>query len=84
MAALKLYLLNILIAIDQLGTALVGGFPDETLSSYAYRMRLEHKPSGMFADWIDAVALAVFGQHDHCRKAYQYERTRAQTPPELR
>ena len=31
------YLLRLLIALDQLANALIGGHPDETLSARAYR-----------------------------------------------
>ena len=78
------YVMNILIAIDQVGTAIVGGFPDETMSSYAYRMRLQQKPAGFLANWIDAGAKAIFGQLDHCHKAYLYSQARTGFPPELR
>jgi len=38
---LKRYVLNVLIAIDQLGNELIGGDPDETISSRASKRR-EH------------------------------------------
>lgn len=78
------YLTNILIALDQLGTTLLGGFPDETMSSYAYRMRLQDKPFGVCADVIDWLASALFKQDDHCHKAYLEERQRVQEPPDCR
>ena len=78
------YIVNFLIAVDQLGSALVGGFPDETLSSYAYRMRLQHKPWGITADWIDWVARTVFRQANHCYKANLAVRQRVTVPPEMR
>jgi len=78
------YFINILLAIDQLGCTLVGGYPDETLSSYAHRLRKQGKPAGVFANWIDWAAKAIFNQDDHCLKAYQSERLRVQLPPELR
>lgn len=79
------YLINILIAIDQLATTLVGGFPDETLSSYAYRLDRQGKPGGKifrpFIDWL-------FSWQDypdgHCKASYDEERFRLQMPPELR
>ena len=73
-----------LTALDQVGTTLLGGFPDETMSSYAHRMRLQSKPAGFLADWIDAWARILFGQADHCRKSYMAERARVEFPPELR
>ena len=75
------YLLNVLVAIDQLGTALIGGFPDETMSSYAYRMNIQGKPWGFMRGVIDRL---FWFQTDHCKKAYDSERRRAQEPPELR
>ncbi len=36
------YFLNILIAIDQLGNAVLGGDPDETISSRLGRLKLRH------------------------------------------
>jgi hypothetical protein len=84
MSLLGVYLLNVLIALDQLCCALLGGWPDETMSSYAYRMRLERKPFGFLASWIDWGARVLFGQQDHCHKAYLSERKRSQEPPELR
>jgi hypothetical protein len=38
MAWLKRYLLNILLAIDRVGNALIGGYPDETISSHAGKL----------------------------------------------
>jgi hypothetical protein len=79
------YILHLLIAIDQLVTALVGGFPDETLSSYAYRMDQQHKPWGRFwrpiIDWLFAWQKLPGG---HCMNARNSERARLELPPELR
>lgn len=78
------YVMNVLIAIDQVFCTLVGGYPDETLSSYAYRLRLKGKFFGFFADVIDWGALKLFKQTNHCLKAYLSERERLQLPPDLR
>lgn len=83
MARLKAWLFQIIVALDQLCTALVGGFADETLSSYAYRMEMQRKPWGVARRWIDAV-FDAFGDYEHCQGAYRSERKRAQMPPELR
>ena len=40
------YLIHLLIALDCVGTALLGGWPGETLSSYAYRLDQQGKPGG--------------------------------------
>jgi hypothetical protein len=82
---MRQYFLQLLIAFDQLVTALLGGWADETLSSYAWRMELQRKPWGrVWRPAIDAIARRVFGQVDHCRKAYDSERIRSQAPPETR
>ncbi len=79
------YLINIFIAFDQLFTVLVGGFPDETLSSYAYRMHVQNKPWGRvwrpIIDWLFSWQKLPGG---HCYDAYQAERTRYQLPPVFR
>jgi hypothetical protein len=36
---MKQYFINLLIAIDQLGNTLAGGYPDETISLHAARAR---------------------------------------------
>lgn len=80
MARLKFWVHQVLVALDQLFTALIGGWADETLSSYAWRMEREDKPWGRVwrpcIDW-------VFGE-GHCYDAYIAERERLQTPPILR
>lgn len=60
------YLLRVLVAIDQLGTALLGGYPDETLSSYAWRLAKQGKPFGFMRNVIDWV---FFWDDNHCYKA---------------
>ena len=54
-AIVKLYLLNILIAIDQLGNTLIGGDPDETISSQAAKRTAEWEWNllGRCLEWID-------------------------------
>lgn len=73
---------QIAVAVDQLGNALLGGWADETISARAWRQ--QHKPR-----WhavrvaVDAVA-RLFGQRDHCRKAHESEVLRLQSPPTTR
>jgi len=79
------YLLNLFIAFDQLLTTVVGGYPDETLSSYAYRLEREGKVWGKVwrptIDWLFSWQGIPQG---HCFAANQQERLRYQFPPELR
>lgn len=68
------YVLNLLIAVDQLFNALLLGDPDETLSSRAHRMRVKKQRvwgwTATFIDWL------FFWQPDHCRKARESEERR--------
>lgn len=52
------WLLNILISIDQLGNTIVGGDPDETISSRLGKLKLRHggkiswrRPVAKVIDW---------------------------------
>lgn len=82
---MKHYVLQVLIALDQLFCALIGGWADESLSSYAYRLERAGKPWGKIwrplTDWLFYV---LAGQQDHCYQSYIAERQRAHLPPELR
>ena len=71
--------LQVLIAIDQLCNTLIGGYADETISSYAHRKRLKGKP--LLARLIDAL---FFWQPNHCQQAFQSELDRAHLPPSVR
>jgi hypothetical protein len=72
---MRFWLLQVLIAIDQLANALLGGWADETLSSHAHRRhpRLARVIDALF--WFDP---------EHCRAAFESERFRLQAPPESR
>ena len=69
------YLKNLLIAVDQLVNALIGGWADETLSSRA------HRTNPFLERLIDGI---LFFDPDHCKKSFQSERLRLQSPPEER
>ena len=76
------YAKAVLIALDQLANALLGGWPDETLCSRAWRWHrdgVRRWPCRM----LDCVARAL-GDRDHCRESYESERQGRQLPPELR
>lgn len=74
------YARAVLISIDQLVNALLGGWPDETISSRAWRWEQDGTRS-----WprklIDAL---FFAEKEHCRQSYISEREGRQLPPELR
>lgn len=71
---------KLLIAIDQLINTIVCGWPDETLSSRAYRWEKDGK-RGWTRRVIDAI---FFWEKQHCYSSYVSEREGRQLPPELR
>ena len=74
---MKRYLINLLIAIDQLGNALFNGAPDETISSRCARGREKWYWAWLarILDWLDP---------GHCADALNSEENRAHLPEELR
>ena len=64
-----MYFHNLLVAIDQFANTLLGGYPDETLSSHSHRSR---KCSWF---WSCMYHVINFIMHDpmHCNKAYLKE-----------
>ncbi len=77
------YLLNILIALDQLvNVVFFFGDSDETVSSVCFRAKLAGKWPGRCVPVVDLV-FAIF-QRDHCRLAYESEAARLQLPDEFR
>lgn len=76
------YIHNLLVGLDQLCNALMGGWPDETLSSRFWRWHVDGVRSWPYR-CLDRVA-AWLGDKDHCRTSYESEQTRRQLPPELR
>lgn len=76
---MMLWLNQMLVAIDQLANAFLGGYADETLSARAYRMQVKgHKYWGWTAGFINTL---FFWQNNHCRGAYHSEVNRKQYPP---
>lgn len=70
----------VLIAADQLVNSLLAGWPDETLSSRAYRWERDGVRS-----WPRRVIDRLFfWEEEHCLQSYQSEREGRQLPPELR
>lgn len=79
---MRRYLRNIVIALDQLLNAILGGWADETISSRSWRW---HKDG--IRSWpyhvIDFIAF-LLGDKDHCFNSFESERTGKYLPPELR
>lgn len=75
---------QVLIAVDQLGNALLRGWADETISARAWRKRLKHDGWRRVQVAVDLVFERVFNDPNHCEQSYASERLRLQSPPEVR
>lgn len=76
------YILNVLIALDQLINTLIGGSPDETLSARAYRNEQQGKVLGkVFRPVIDFI---FWFDKEHCKTSYFAEQYQRQFPPYYR
>ena len=72
---------NILIAIDQLANAVIGGMPDETISARCWRKERR------WAIWlIDRIFRErdADGNFNHCQASYDHEMARMDLPEEYR
>lgn len=78
------YLINVLIAVDQLVNTLFGGMPDETISAECFRKSQEkgHYFYKIIKFMLD-ISLSPIKQ-DHCEQAYLSEVYRKQLPPQYR
>lgn len=75
------YIEGLFIAFDQFINAVLGGWPDETLSSRCWR----EEQQGLRAWPRKLVDGLFFWQREgHCKRAYAAERKRLQFPPGLR
>lgn len=77
------WLLQVLLAVDQLLNAVCGGWADETLSSRAWRLESRSAGWRRTRQAIDGL-FCLFGQRQHCFESYTSERLRLHFPPELR
>ncbi|TAL13929.1 hypothetical protein EPN95_04550 [Patescibacteria group bacterium] len=66
MKTLKRYIMNVLVSLDQMGNAMTGGDPDETISSRAGKAHKKGKTWGKvmckFLAWFDK---------GHCKKSIE-------------
>lgn len=67
----KDYIYNILIGIDQLVNCFLGGYPDETISSRAYRLSFKNKFGSILKTFIDFL-FKPWGSN-HCKASYESE-----------
>ena len=72
---------QIIIALDQLGNTLLGGWADETISCRAARCRCKYKRWMVASKVINFI---FFWQDDHCLLSFISERARRHLPVELR
>lgn len=71
---------QILIALDQLINAILGGYADETMSSRCWRLK-QTQPFKVLRPIIDVI---FFLELNHCQASYESEVLRSQEPPEFR
>jgi hypothetical protein len=71
---------EVLVAVDQLANAVLGGWADETMSARCWRLRAR-RPYSLLRVAIDRL---FFWQPNHCESAYESERLRSQLPVEYR
>lgn len=76
----------VLVALDQLGNAIMGGWPDETISSRAFRWR-----KNGIRKWPEKIINTIFfldrdkkSGKRHCELSFESEREGRQMPPEMR
>ncbi len=72
---------QIVIALDQLANALLGGWADETLSARSHRLSYKKYRWHLMKSFIDAL---FFWEEDHCYNSYLSEIDRKHLPIEYR
>lgn len=73
------YILNVLIAADQLVNTLIGGYPDETISAAAWRGEQSGRIAGkIMRPVIDFLFLPL--ERSHCKRAFESEYNFSQRP----
>lgn len=68
------YVMRVLIVLDQTLNTLIGGSPDETLSSRTYRRaKLDKQPKKGWVLFHTFVDTLFFFQSNHCYESYKVE-----------
>lgn len=80
---LKSWGYHVLVAIDQLFNALIGGAADETLSSRTYRGAMLAPTPRKRWRVLYRLINGLFFDRNHCREAYESEVKRRQYPAEF-
>lgn len=65
------WLLGILVAIDQLANAILGGSPDETISSRVGRAADRGDHLGIAIEALIDLPFALAGQRNHCARVIE-------------
>ena len=65
------YCYNVAISVDQLANTLLGGYPDETISSRVYRYSLNNRGAAVIRAILDLL-FRPWGPN-HCQEAYESE-----------
>jgi hypothetical protein len=73
------YILNVLIAADQLVNTLIGGYPDETISAAAWRGEQSGRIAGKIMRPVIDFLFLPFERH-HCFGAWLSEFNHTQRP----
>ena len=84
---MRLYIFHILVALSQLGNALLGGYPDESMSARAWRTSQKRRFPGVITrPLIDTLFFVITLGRDnaHCLTAYESEHLRRQFPEHYR
>lgn len=68
------WILNVLIGFDQTANAMIGGNPDETLSSRAGKSAILGRRRGIIAEAaINLLFAVVAGQRNHCVASIEWD-----------
>jgi hypothetical protein len=78
----KAYFWRIFVGLTQLLNTVLGGWPDESVSSRVWRLEQQGNAAARWAR--RSVDAAFFWQTEHCATAYQLERSRYRLPPIFR
>ena len=74
---IRAYAFNLLVGIDTLANAVLGGDPGETISSRLGKGVLADKPvHSVLAGVVDLLFEILFSQEDHCLKSIQHDEGR--------
>lgn len=67
------YFLNILIGFDQTGNAILGGNPDETISSRVGKAAMQGKRRAIVIEALINLLFSLVGQRNHCALSIEWD-----------